>query len=66
LRYQIKIGQIDQSEGALKATKTVKKKQNLQYLHYQDTPRVDMGIKISGKTNTIQSKRFGAGLFTLH
>jgi len=48
---------------ALKATKTVKKKQNLRYLHYQDT---DMGVNILGKANTIQEKRFGAQLFTLN
>ena len=51
--------------GALKATMMVKNKQNFRYLHYQETSRVDMGVKISGKANTIQAKRFGAGLFTL-
>ena len=50
----------------LKATKTVKKQQNLQYFHYQDTPRIDMGVKISGKANGIQAKMFGAHLFTLN
>ena len=52
--------------GGAKTTKTVKKKHNLRYLHYQDTPMVNMGVKISGKANMIQAKRFGAQLFTLH